>query len=167
LITAFTLPSLILGTIIGILTDRWGRKRIIVPSLFLFRIAGTACAFARDFNLLLWLRLLQGIGAASLLSLSITLIGDIYTGDRRITAMGYNASISSVGTASYPIISGVGVLATMGWYYAFMLPILAIPLGLLVLFTLKNPEPKGDVYDGLPPTQFPTVFKECRKLRLF
>ncbi|MCC5656311.1 MFS transporter [Nostoc sp. XA010] len=142
LITAFTLPSLILGPIIGILADRWGRKRIIVPSLFLFGIAGTACAFARDFNLLLWLRLLQGIGAASLLSLSITLIGDLYTGDRRITAMGYNASISSVGTSSYPIIGGV--LATMGWYYPFMLPILAIPLGLVVLFALKNPEPKGE-----------------------
>jgi MFS transporter, ACDE family, multidrug resistance protein len=147
LITAFTLPSLILGPIIGILADRFGRKIIIVPSLFIFGIAGTACAFARDFNLLLWLRLLQGIGAASLLSLSITLIGDLYTGDRRTTAMGYNASISSIGTSSYPIIGGG--LATMGWYYPFMLPIIAIPLALLVLFALKNAEPKGDVYDGL------------------
>jgi len=142
LITVFTLPSLILGPIIGVLADRWGRKRIIVPSLFLFGIAGTACAFARDFNLLLWLRLLQGIGAASLLSLSITLIGDLYKGERRTTAMGYNASISSVGTATYPLIGGA--LATMGWYYPFALPILAIPLGLLVLFALKNPEPQGD-----------------------
>jgi len=142
LITVFTLPSLILGPIIGVLADRWGRKRIIVPSLFLFGIAGTACAFARDFNLLLWLRLLQGIGAASLLSLSITLIGDLYKGERRTTAMGYNASISSIGTATYPLIGGA--LATMGWYYPFALPILAIPLGLLVLFALKNPEPQGD-----------------------
>ncbi|MCC5616695.1 MFS transporter [Nostoc sp. CHAB 5836] len=147
LITAFTLPSLILGPIIGILADRLGRKIIIVPSLFIFGIAGTACAFARDFNFLLWLRLLQGIGAASLLSLSITLIGDLYTGDRRTTAMGYNGSISSVGTSSYPIIGGA--LATMGWYYPFMLAIIAIPLGFLVLFALKNPEAKGDVSDGL------------------
>lgn len=142
LITVFTLPSLILGPIIGVLADRWGRKRIIVPSLFLFGIAGTACAFARNFDLLLWLRLLQGIGAASLLSLGITLIGDLYTGDRRTTAMGYNASISSIGTATYPLIGGA--LATIGWYYPFALPILAIPLGLLVLFALKNPEPQGD-----------------------
>ncbi|MBD2517609.1 MFS transporter [Nostoc sp. FACHB-973] len=142
LITFFTLPSLVLGPIIGIFADRWGRKRIIVPSLFLFGFAGTACAFARDFNLLLWLRLLQGIGAAPLLSLSITLIGDLYTGERRTQAMGYSASVSSVGTATYPIIGGT--LATMGWYYPFMLPILAIPLGLLVLLGLKNPEPQGD-----------------------
>ncbi|MDZ8183395.1 MAG: MFS transporter [Nostoc sp. ChiSLP02] len=142
LITFFTLPSLFLGPVIGILADRWGRKRIMVPALFLFGIAGTACALARDFNLLLLFRLLQGIGAAPLLSLSITLIGDLYIGDRRTEAMGYSASISSVGTSTYPIIGGA--LAAMGWYYPFMLPILAIPLGFLVLFGLKNPEPQGD-----------------------
>ncbi|BCL38008.1 MFS transporter [Nostoc sp. MS1] len=142
LVTVFTFPAVILGPIIGVLADRLGRKKIIVPSLFLFGIAGTACAFARDFNLLLWLRLLQGIGAASLLSLSITLIGDLYTGNRRTAAMGFNASVSSIGTASYPTIGGA--LATLGWYYPFMLPIVAIPIGLLVIFGLNNPEPKGD-----------------------
>ena len=142
LVTAFTFPTVILGPIIGILADRFGRKKIIVPSLILFGIAGTACAFARDFNLLLLLRFIQGIGAASLLSLSVTLIGDLYAGERRPAAMGYNASVSSIGTASYPTIGGA--LATMGWYYPFMLPIVAIPVGLLVLFFLKNPEPKGE-----------------------
>ncbi|WP_071189333.1 MFS transporter [Trichormus sp. NMC-1] len=142
LITLFTLPALILGPVIGVVADKWGRKKIIIPSLFLFGIAGTACAFARDFNLLLFFRLLQGIGAASLLSLSITLIGDLYTGDKRAAAMGYASSFSSVGTASYPLIGGA--LATLGWYYPFMLSAVAIPVGLLVLFALKNPEPKGD-----------------------
>lgn len=142
LITAFTLPTLLLGPIIGIMADRLGRKKIIVPALFIFGIAGTACAFARDFNLLLFLRLLQGIGAAPLASLSVTLIGDLYTQDRRTAAMGYNASVSSIGTASYPTIGGA--LATFGWNFPFMLPIVAIPIGLVVLFALKNPEPKGD-----------------------
>jgi len=142
LVTVFTFPAVILGPVIGVLADRLGRKKIIVPSLLLFGLAGTACGFARDFQLLLWLRLLQGIGAASLLSLSITLIGDLYTGNRRTEAMGLNASVSSIGTASYPTIGGA--LATMGWYYPFMLPIVAIPIGLLVLFALDNPEPKGD-----------------------
>ena len=142
LVTAFTLPTLLLGPIIGVLADRVGRKKILVPSLLLFGIAGTACAFVRDFNLLLLFRLLQGIGAASLLSLSITLIGDLYAGEKRTTAMGYNASVSSIGTASYPTIGGA--LATLGWYYPFMLPVVAIPIGLVVLFALKNPEPKGE-----------------------
>lgn len=142
LITVFTFPTVILGPIIGILADRFGRKRILVPSLILFGIAGTACAFARNFNLLLLLRLLQGLGAAALLSLSVTVIGDLYTGERRATAMGYNASVSSIGTAVYPTIGGA--LATIGWFYPFTLPLVAIPIGLLVLFFLKNPEPKGE-----------------------
>lgn len=142
LVTTFTLPSLILGPVIGVLADRIGRKKIVFPSLILFAIAGTACGFVRDFNLLLFLRLLQGIGAASLLSLSTTLIGDLYTGGKRVSAMGYNASFSSVGTAVYPTIGGA--LATFGWFYPFMLPVVAIPIALLVFFALKNPEPKGD-----------------------
>lgn len=142
LITVFTLPTVILGPAIGIFADRLGRKKILVPSLILFGIAGAACAFVRDFNLLVFLRLLQGIGVAPLVSLGVTLIGDLYTGGQRATAMGYNASVSSVGTAMYPTIGGA--LAVMGWYYPFLLPLLAIPIAFLVFFFLKNPEPKSD-----------------------
>lgn len=141
LVTAFTFPSIILTPILGVLADRLGRKKIIVPSLMLFGIAGVACAFVRDFNLLLILRFIEGMGAASLNSLNVTLIGDLYSGKERAAAMGYNASVSSVGTATYPTIGGA--IAVMGWNYPFMLPVLAIPIGLVVLFSLRNPEPKS------------------------
>ncbi len=142
LITVFAFPSVILSLILGVLADRFGRKKILAPSLMLFGIAGGACAFARDFNLLLALRFVQGIGAASLLFLTITIIGDLFSGKERTTAMGYYASVLSVGTASYPVIGGA--LAMLGWYYPFLLFIIAIPVGLLVLFSLKNPEPKKE-----------------------
>ncbi|MDZ8225129.1 MULTISPECIES: MFS transporter [unclassified Nostoc] len=141
LITVFTFPSIVLTPILGVLADRFGRKKILVPSLMLFGIAGVGCGFAHDFNLLLVLRFLQGIGAASLNSLNVTLIGDIYSGKERTNAMGYNASVGSIGTASYPTIGGA--IAVLGWHYPFMLPVLAIPIGLLVLFSLKSPEPKS------------------------
>jgi predicted MFS family arabinose efflux permease len=140
LITAFTLPGVLLTPILGILADRWSRKRILVPSLMVFGLAGGACSLVRDFQLLLVLRFVQGIGAASLSVLYITLIGDLYHGDARTSAMGYNASVLSVGTASYPIIGGA--LATLGWAYPFALPIVAVPIGFLVLLALENPEPK-------------------------
>jgi ACDE family multidrug resistance protein len=142
LITVFTFPGVILTPVLGVLADQLGRKRILVPSLLLFALAGTACAFARDFNLLLALRFLQGMGAASLGSLNVTIIGDLYAGKQRTAAMGYNASVLSIGTASYPIIGGA--LATLGWYYPFLLPLVALPTGLLVLFSLHNPEPKNE-----------------------
>lgn len=142
LITAFTLPGVLLTPILGILADRYSRKKTLVPSLMTFGLAGSACALVRDFRLLLALRFIQGIGAAALSVLYITLIGDLYSGNERTTAMGYNASVLSVGTATYPAIGGA--LATLGWYYPFALPVLAIPTGLLVLLTLENPEPRQE-----------------------
>lgn len=141
LITFFTLPGVLLTPILGILADRFGRKRILVPSLFLFGIAGTICFFLRDFQLLILFRFLQGVGAASLGTLNVTLIGDIYSGKDRSTAMGYNASVLSIGTASYPAIGGA--LALIGWFVPFILPVLAVPVGLVVLYKLKNPEPES------------------------
>lgn len=142
LITAFTLPGVILTPVLGALADWWGRKAILVPSLLLFGLAGGACALARDFDLLLGLRVLQGVGAASLGTLNVTLIGDLYKGEERATAMGYNASVLSVGTAAYPALGGA--LATFGWYWPFALPVLAIPIGLLVLLALETRDPTRD-----------------------
>ena len=141
LITVFTLPGIFLTPVLGALADRFGRKRILVPSMILFGIAGGACALAHDFSHLLVLRFFQGVGAASLGSLNVTIIGDLYSGNERTAAMGYNASVLSVGTAVYPAVGGV--LAVMGWHYPFLLPLVALPLGILVLFSLKNPEPKN------------------------
>jgi MFS family permease len=142
LISVFSFPSLVLGPLVGVLADRVGRKKILVPSLVLFGIAGTACAFARDFNVLLWFLFLQGIGAAALHSLTIALISDLYSGVRRTTAIGYNTSIITASMAIYSIIGGA--LAVMGWYYPFLLSLAAIPVALLVWFGLKNPEPTGE-----------------------
>ncbi|MBN1951016.1 MAG: MFS transporter [Bacteroidales bacterium] len=140
LIAAFTLPGVFLTPIMGILADRVGRKNILIPSLMLFGLAGFTCVFIRDFHLLLIARVFQGIGATSLGSLNVTLIGDLYSGQQRIKAMGYNASVLSIGTASYPAIGGA--LAVAGWYFPFVLPILAVPFGILIALKLKNPEPE-------------------------
>lgn len=142
LITVFTLPGVILTPVLGVLADRFGRKTILAPALFLFGIAGTACTFATSFEVLLILRFFQGAGAASLGALNVTLIGDLYPGNKRTTAMGYNASVLSIGTASYPLIGGA--LAMFAWFYPFALPVLAIPLGFIVIYMLKNPEPENN-----------------------
>ena len=142
LLTVFTLPGVVLTPVLGVLADRLGRKRVLVPSLLLFGVAGGACALARGLDVLLVLRFLQGCGAAALATTSITVIGDMFSGGDRDAAMGYNSSMLSVGTASYPALGGA--LATFGWYYPFALPLVAIPVGLVVLLFLDNPEPRGE-----------------------
>lgn len=139
LITVFTFPGIVLSPIVGILADRLGRKKILIPSLLLFAAAGFACFFTQNWQVFLVLRFFQGLGAASLGSLNITLIGDLFEGKKRGEIMGYNASVLSVGTASYPAIGGA--LALAGWQYPFLLPLFAVPVALMVIFWLKNPEP--------------------------
>ena len=82
------------------------------------------------------------MGAAALGTLNVTVIGDIYDGRERSSALGYNSSVLSVGTASYPAIGGL--LATFGWFYPFALPFAAIPIAIVVMFSLHNPEPRND-----------------------
>ena len=144
LISVFSFPGILLTPFLGIVADRWGRKRIIIPFLVLFGIAGGLCFFVRDFKLLLILRLIQGIGAAPLGSLTVTIIGDLYSGKELVAAMGYNSSIRSIGSAGYPAIGGA--LAMIGWHYPFILPVIAVPIGFLVLSTLKVPEPKNELH---------------------
>lgn len=142
LITVFTVPGVLLTPVLGVLSDRHGRKKILTPALLIFGIAGGLCAFARSFELLLLLRFMQGMGAAALGTLNVTIIGDIYSGRERSAAMGYNSSVLSIGTASYPAVGGL--LATFGWYYPFALAFVAVPIALIILFSLHNPEPLNE-----------------------
>lgn len=138
LITIFALPGIFLMPLMGICADLFGRKNVVGLALLLFGVAGGACFFVRDFPLLMVLRFFQGIGAAPLSSLNIAFISDMYTGNRRITAMGYNQAVLSAGAAVFTALGGA--LATLGWFYPFLLPLLGIPIGLLVLFRLKSPK---------------------------
>ena len=134
LITFYALPGIALTPVYGILADRFGRKQVLVPPLVLFALAGSACALARDFQLLLALRFLQGVGGASLGSLTATVVGDLYQGARRTEAMGYKASVLSVSSAILPTIGGG--LALFGWYVPFALPLLGIGIAAAALFIL-------------------------------
>lgn len=135
LITFFTLPGILLTPVFGVLADRYNRKVILVPSLFVFGLAGTACAFTTSFEQLLLYRAVQGGGSAALGVLNLTLIGDFYSGNRRAAVMGYNGSVLSIGTAIYPALGGA--LAVIGWYAPFYLSLLAIPVGMFAIYSLE------------------------------
>ena len=152
LITFYALPGIFLTPVYGVLADRFGRKQVLVPALVLFAVAGSACAFVRDFQLLLALRFLQGIGGASLGFLTATLVGDLYQGARRTEAMGYKASVLSMSSAVLPLIGGG--LALFGWYVPFALPILGLAVGAAVLFGLELDPTRAEV---MIPAVFVTV----------
>lgn len=144
LVTAFTLPGVILTTFAGILADRYGRLRIMIPGLILFAVAGAACVFATSLPVLIALRVVQGIGASPVGSINVTLIGDLFTGRQRTAAMGFNASVLSIGTAAYPAVGGA--LALLAWSAPFALALLAIPVAILAVRRL-HAAPRGNKTD--------------------
>ena len=140
LLTAvYSLPGVAFIPLSGVIADRVGRKKLLVPSLLLFGLAGTACAFAPDYGLLLGLRFLQGIGGAPLFTLCLTLISDLYAGERCTTAMGYDASFVNIGGTAFPALGGA--LTMLGWRYAFLVSVAALPVALFALMALESPEP--------------------------
>ncbi len=145
-ITAFVIPIALGTPVSGILADRFGRKQVLVPALLLFAVAGVACASSYNFRTLLEMRFLQGIGAAPLESLALTLISDLYAGKALTSAMAFNGSAIGISLALYPLLTGG--LATFGWRYPFLLSLIAIPIGILVLLFLQIPElqKKSDSY---------------------
>jgi len=142
-VTAYTLPGVIVALLIGVLADRYGRKRVLLPLLVLFGLAGACGALAPDFETLLALRALQGVGGAGLVTLSTTLIGDYYDGSQRGAAMGLNASVLSIATATYPFLGGL--LGTIGWWAPFLLFVLAVPIAIWALVALVEPQPEESV----------------------
>ncbi len=134
--TIFTLPGLLLTPLFGVLADKIGRKKIIIPALLLFGLAGSAIIFVNDFNYFLFFIFMQGIGAAPLGALNITIISDKFVGKDRIAALGYNGTVLNLSTSIYPFVGGL--LAGFGWYYPFFLPLLAIVVMFPVLFFLKD-----------------------------
>lgn len=115
---ASALPGVVLAPVIGLLADRFGRRRVLLPCLVAFGMFGLASGLAPSFPLLLLFRLGQGFGAAGLINLAVVIIGDFWGGLDRARIIGYNAAVLTVSLAIFPAVGGV--LAQLGgWRLAF------------------------------------------------
>jgi len=138
IIAAFALPGLVCVPIIGVLADRIGRKRVLLPALALFLLGGVACAFAQSYAQLLIFRLVQGVGGSAFSLMYTTLIADTWHGDERLFMMSRNAVVLGLGTAASPAVGGA--LAMLDWRLVFLLSLTALPLMLLACrLPLLNP----------------------------
>ncbi|NJL62012.1 MAG: MFS transporter [Methylacidiphilales bacterium] len=136
--TIYQLPSAIITPLFGILADILGRKVILIPSLLLFAFSGALSSMTSNFTTHLSWRCLQGIGAASLEPIQLTIIGDIYRGRTLGTAMAFNAGLIGMSGAIFPLIGGK--LGELNWRFTFLPAVIAIPIALLTITTLKIPK---------------------------
>lgn len=138
----FTAPSIFLTPLAGGLSDRYGRKPILLVGLVLFGVAGVGIAAASTFSTVIALRFLQGIGYAGITPILVTSIGDYYVGNTEATAQGMRFTSSGVIQAVFPFLAGI--LVTFSWRYPFLLYASALPIALLVYRWFEEPTETRD-----------------------
>ncbi|MBM9485217.1 MFS transporter [Pseudomonas sp. ICBG1301] len=111
----------------GSLGDRVGRRRLLLIGLLLFALACGLCAAAPSLPWLVVARGLQGLGAASMMAMTLALVGDTVTKAHTGRVMGLLGTMSALGTALGPSVGGV-LLSLWGWRALFLV---GLPLGLL------------------------------------
>ena len=88
IVTAFSIPAGLTIPVVGYLSDRFGRKVIIVPSLIIFGLGGLLAGIAawltpRPFAWMLAARVLQGLGGGGTYQIAMALAGDIFQTSER------------------------------------------------------------------------------------
>jgi EmrB/QacA subfamily drug resistance transporter len=115
----------------GILTaaalgDRLGRRKVYVVGLALFTTASAACALAPDVTMLIALRAIQGIGAAIVMPLSLTILTAAFPPEKRGAVVGIWGGIAGLAVASGPLIGG-GITTALNWHWIFWVN---VPIGI-------------------------------------
>jgi MFS family permease len=123
------------------LGDRFGRRRVFNLGLALFTLASAACALAPNAAGLVVARTAQGIGAAAVLPLSLTILTTAFPPQRRGMIVGIYGGLAGLAVASGPIVGGV-VTEGLNWQWIFWLN---VPIGLVAtsLATRLLPESHG------------------------
>jgi EmrB/QacA subfamily drug resistance transporter len=122
------------------LGDRFGRRRMYIAGLLLFTAASAACALAPSMGLLIGARAVQGLGAALITPLSLTIVASAFPAERRGTVVGIQGAIGGLAIAGGPLVGGAVV--GLGWHWIFWLN---VPVGLAaaVLALSRLPESRG------------------------
>ena len=126
LMIAYTAPPIVAIPVCGVLADRIGQKRVFVPGLVLFGLAGAGVTLQPSFEAVLGLRVLQGVGFGAATPLTIAMFGSLYSGNREATAQSLRATSIYSTNMLGPIVASV--LFLTAWYAPFALYALALPV---------------------------------------
>lgn len=119
------ITTLIVG--VGRIGDMLGRRRVLLAGLALFTLASGLCGLADSLPVLIAARAVQGLGAASMMALTLASVAGTVTKEKTGSAMGLLATMSAVGTALGPSLGGV-LLALLDWRALFFVN---VPLGVV------------------------------------
>ena len=140
-VNAFTLTyaaGIITAAALG---DRLGRRLVFVAGLAVFTFSSIACALAPTAELLISARAVQGLGAAMVMPLSLTILTSTFPPERRGAIVGVWGGIGGLAIASGPLVGGA-ITQGLNWHWIFWVN---APIGVVaaLLSLLRLPESKG------------------------
>ncbi|PSR34654.1 MAG: MFS transporter [Sulfobacillus benefaciens] len=150
IITIFSIPAGVIIPFAGALSDRLGRKVIMVPALAVYGLGGlgagiSAWLFPHPYYWIMGSRLLQGIGAGGTYQLAMAVAGDMYQGKSRAGALGILEASNGLGKVISPIAGSA--IALIIWFAPFFVyGLLSFPIAAAVWYVIK--EPKGQKAQG-------------------
>lgn len=143
IITVYSIVAIVLIPVAGFISDRIGRKRVIIPALIITAIGGLIAALAswltvNAFPYILLGRILQGIGASGAMPIVFPLIGDMFNRESAASeALGLIETSNTIGKVLSPILGSF--LAGIIWFLPFVsIPIFCLISLLLVIFFIKS-----------------------------
>jgi EmrB/QacA subfamily drug resistance transporter len=128
-VNAYTLAFAVLLLTGAALGDRFGRRRMFGLGITLFTVSSAAAALAPTTGALVAARAAQGIGAAIVLPLTLTLLSEAVPTEKRGLALGAWSGISGLGVALGPVVGGA-VVDGISWHWIFWLN---VPIGLALV----------------------------------
>ncbi|PFG11974.1 MFS transporter [Bacillus sp. es.036] len=145
IITVYSIAAILLIPIAGYLSDRYGRKKVIIPSLFIAGAGGLVTGWASwsledPYSMILIGRVLQGIGSSGAAPVVLPLVGDLFKSDKDVSAgLGLIETSNTIGKVLSPILGAL--LASFLWYLPFLaIPVFSLISILLVIFLVESPE---------------------------
>lgn len=151
-VLAYLLTITVVVVSAGRLGDLWGRRRLMLVGLAVFALGSFACGVAGALWQLVAARVVQGLGAAVMMAITLALVGQWVRKDKVGAAMGLLGTVSAVGTALGPAVGGL-LIGAGGWSAIFWIHVPLALVALAMSYRVLPPDPpkaeaKGARFDS-------------------
>ena len=144
IVTGYILAAAVLSVPFGRLADLTGRKRILVIGIFIFALCSGGAAFASSMEMLLLLRVVQGLGAAMIFSTNTAVLISAFSPEKRGKVLGYSIASTYIGLSAGPVVGGV-LNHYLGWRSIF---VTTFAVSLLVFLIAARKPPSANPTRG-------------------